>query len=112
MTSSFSNKSDILYYIQISLVSHSLVKSEDSEDPDTTLDGRFKSRLHGRNPDVCCSSPQLDQVQESARPQENDAVFKTVGERFMVKEESAASVGTRPWTPEGRSLTLSIAFML
>ncbi|GBO22237.1 hypothetical protein AVEN_153958-1, partial [Araneus ventricosus] len=33
-------------------------------------------------------------------------------ERFMVKEESAASVVTRPWTPEGRSLTLSIAFML
>ncbi|GBL88418.1 hypothetical protein AVEN_255500-1, partial [Araneus ventricosus] len=32
--------------------------------------------------------PQLDQVQESARPQ------KTIGERFMVKEESAASVGT------------------
>ncbi|GBN11050.1 hypothetical protein AVEN_40460-1, partial [Araneus ventricosus] len=47
--------------------------------------------------------PQLDQVQKSARP---------IGERFMVKEESAASVGTRPWTPEGRSLTLSIAFML
>ncbi|GBN21635.1 hypothetical protein AVEN_151797-1 [Araneus ventricosus] len=23
---------------------------------------------------------------------------------LMVKEESAASVGTRPWTPEGRSL--------
>ncbi|GBM28994.1 hypothetical protein AVEN_40747-1 [Araneus ventricosus] len=50
--------------------------------------------------------PQLDQVQEFARPQ------KTIDERFMVKEESAASVGTRPWTPEGRSLTLSIAFML
>ncbi|GBN63704.1 hypothetical protein AVEN_260325-1 [Araneus ventricosus] len=50
--------------------------------------------------------PQLDQVQESARPQ------KTIGERFMVKEESAACVGTRPWTTEGRSLTLSIAFML
>ncbi|GBN06118.1 hypothetical protein AVEN_218449-1 [Araneus ventricosus] len=46
-------------------------------------------------------NPQLDQVQESAK-----------GERFMVKEESAASVGRRPWTPEGRSLTLSIAFML
>ncbi|GBM69732.1 hypothetical protein AVEN_13918-1 [Araneus ventricosus] len=30
----------------------------------------------------------LDQVQESTRPQ------KTIGERFMVKEESAASVGT------------------
>ncbi|GBM30263.1 hypothetical protein AVEN_26169-1 [Araneus ventricosus] len=39
-------------------------------------------------------------------------IGKTIGERFMVKEESAASVGTRPWTPEGRSLTLSIAFML
>ncbi|GBN61261.1 hypothetical protein AVEN_191698-1 [Araneus ventricosus] len=39
-------------------------------------------------------------------------ISKTIGERFMVKEESAASVGTRPWTPEGRSLTLSIAFML
>ncbi|GBM64726.1 hypothetical protein AVEN_205924-1 [Araneus ventricosus] len=39
-----------------------------------------------------CSSPQLDQVQESARPQ------KTIGERFMVKEESAASVGNRPRT--------------
>ncbi|GBN68443.1 hypothetical protein AVEN_156164-1 [Araneus ventricosus] len=50
-------------------------------------------------------TPQLDHVQESALPQ------KTIGERFMVKEESAASVGTRPWTPEGRSLTLSIAFM-
>ncbi|GBM63828.1 hypothetical protein AVEN_193630-1 [Araneus ventricosus] len=36
----------------------------------------------------------------------------TIGVRFMVEEESAASVGTRPWTPEGRSLTLSIAFML
>ncbi|GBO11864.1 hypothetical protein AVEN_212944-1, partial [Araneus ventricosus] len=36
----------------------------------------------------------------------------TIGERFMVKEESAAYVGTRPWTPEGRILTLSIAFML
>ncbi|GBN93012.1 hypothetical protein AVEN_204112-1 [Araneus ventricosus] len=36
----------------------------------------------------------------------------TENERFMVKEESAASVGTRPWTPEGRSLTLSIAFVL
>ncbi|GBM79972.1 hypothetical protein AVEN_122561-1 [Araneus ventricosus] len=46
-----------------------------------------------------CELP--DQVQESARPQKS--------ERFMVKEESAASVGTRPWTPEGRSLTLSIA---
>ncbi|GBM34047.1 hypothetical protein AVEN_162225-1 [Araneus ventricosus] len=33
-------------------------------------------------------SPQLDQVQESTRPQQ------TIGERFMVKEESAASVGT------------------
>ncbi|GBN30157.1 hypothetical protein AVEN_52499-1 [Araneus ventricosus] len=48
-----------------------------------------------------------NQVQESARsPTEN------IGERFMVKEKSAASVGTRPWTPEGRSLTFSIAFML
>ncbi|GBM80322.1 hypothetical protein AVEN_103928-1 [Araneus ventricosus] len=46
--------------------------------------------------------PQLDQVHEFARP----------GERFLVKEESAASVDTRPWTPEGRSLTLSIVFML
>ncbi|GBN00812.1 hypothetical protein AVEN_208709-1 [Araneus ventricosus] len=45
--------------------------------------------------------PQLDQVQESAK-----------SERFMVKEESAASVGTRSWTPEGRSLTLSFAFVL
>ncbi|GBO32887.1 hypothetical protein AVEN_213134-1 [Araneus ventricosus] len=36
----------------------------------------------------------------------------TENERFMVKEESAASVGNRPWTPEGKSLTLSIAFML
>ncbi|GBM08730.1 hypothetical protein AVEN_9890-1, partial [Araneus ventricosus] len=25
----------------------------------------------------------------------------TIGERFMAKEENAASVGTRPWTPEG-----------
>ncbi|GBL91495.1 hypothetical protein AVEN_136964-1 [Araneus ventricosus] len=51
--------------------------------------------------------PQLDQVQESARLQKI-----TIGERFVVKEESAASVGTRPWTPEGRCLTLTIAFML
>ncbi|GBN42863.1 hypothetical protein AVEN_855-1 [Araneus ventricosus] len=36
----------------------------------------------------------------------------TIGERFMVKEESAASVGNRPWTPEERSPTLSVAFML
>ncbi|GBN23067.1 hypothetical protein AVEN_233989-1 [Araneus ventricosus] len=73
-------------------------------------------------------SPQLDQVQESARLQEirtsaglskrflfSSSIQEsrwTIGERFMVKEESAASVGTRPWTPEGRSLTLSIAFML
>ncbi|GBN25333.1 hypothetical protein AVEN_101701-1 [Araneus ventricosus] len=55
-----------------------------------------------------CSSPQLDQVQESARPQK----IKTIGERFMVKEESAASVDTRPRTHEGRSLALSTAFML
>ncbi|GBM67147.1 hypothetical protein AVEN_195007-1 [Araneus ventricosus] len=48
------------------------------------------------------SSPQLDQVQSPLAH----------SERFMVKEESAASVGTRPWTPEGRSLILSIAFML
>ncbi|GBM55851.1 hypothetical protein AVEN_99383-1 [Araneus ventricosus] len=53
-------------------------------------------------------SPQLDQVHESARPQK----INTIGERFIVKEDSATSVGTRPWTPEGRSLTLSIAFML
>ncbi|GBM09596.1 hypothetical protein AVEN_29443-1 [Araneus ventricosus] len=50
--------------------------------------------------------PQLDQVQESVRP------LQTIGERFMEKEVSAASVGTRPWTPEGRSLPLSIALML
>ncbi|GBO24002.1 hypothetical protein AVEN_27848-1, partial [Araneus ventricosus] len=50
--------------------------------------------------------PQLDQVQESARPQ------NTIGERFMVKEESAVSDGTRHWTPKGRSLTLSFAFIL
>ncbi|GBN67668.1 hypothetical protein AVEN_206616-1 [Araneus ventricosus] len=37
-----------------------------------------------------CCSPQLDQVQESARPQK----INTIDERFMVKEESAASVGT------------------
>ncbi|GBM59700.1 hypothetical protein AVEN_181695-1, partial [Araneus ventricosus] len=43
---------------------------------------------------------QLDQVQETARPQKitNHAVSNVIGERFMVKEESAASVGTRPWT--------------
>ncbi|GBL63794.1 hypothetical protein AVEN_143929-1, partial [Araneus ventricosus] len=35
----------------------------------------------------------------------------TENERFMVKEESAASVG-RPWTPEARSLPLAIAFMI
>ncbi|GBN73547.1 hypothetical protein AVEN_255111-1 [Araneus ventricosus] len=60
-----------------------------------------------RNAYTRLECPQLEQVQESARPQRN-----TIGERFMVKEEGAASVGTRPWTPEGRSLTLSIAFML
>ncbi|GBN89721.1 NPC1-like intracellular cholesterol transporter 1 [Araneus ventricosus] len=37
---------------------------------------------------------------------------KTIGERFMVKEESAASVGTRPWTPEGRSLTFHCLYAL
>ncbi|GBO30275.1 hypothetical protein AVEN_174872-1, partial [Araneus ventricosus] len=51
---------------------------------------------------------QLDQVQESARPQKTN----TIGERFMAKEESAASIDTRPWTPEGRSLNLTIAFLL
>ncbi|GBO08425.1 hypothetical protein AVEN_259886-1 [Araneus ventricosus] len=45
------------------------------------------------------SSPQLAKVQESARPQ------KTIGERFMVQKVSAASVGTRPSTPEGRSVS-------
>ncbi|GBN56776.1 hypothetical protein AVEN_58555-1 [Araneus ventricosus] len=50
-------------------------------------------------------------AQSSARP--NPKVRSpTENERFMVKEESAASVGTRPWTPEGRSLTLYIVFML
>ncbi|GBM71427.1 hypothetical protein AVEN_185732-1 [Araneus ventricosus] len=44
----------------------------------------------------------------SARPSPRVSL-PTENERFMVKEESAASVGTRPWTPEGRSLTLSIA---
>ncbi|GBO43662.1 hypothetical protein AVEN_206663-1 [Araneus ventricosus] len=55
-----------------------------------------------------CSSPQIDQVQESPRPQ------KIQNYRLAIhgKGGSAASVGTRPWTPEGRSLTLSIAFML
>ncbi|GBM64326.1 hypothetical protein AVEN_253425-1 [Araneus ventricosus] len=62
--------------------------------------------------------PQLDQVQESARPQKitnQPRTFKeitNIDERFMVKEESATSVCTRRWTPEGRSLALSIAFML
>ncbi|GBN11268.1 hypothetical protein AVEN_268837-1 [Araneus ventricosus] len=47
----------------------------------------------------------------SARP--SPRVRRPTGnERFMVKEESAASVETRPWMPEGRSLTLPIAFML
>ncbi|GBO17214.1 hypothetical protein AVEN_221151-1, partial [Araneus ventricosus] len=41
--------------------------------------------------------PRLDQIQESAHPQKT----KTIGERFIVKEESAASVGSGPWTPEG-----------
>ncbi|GBN09107.1 hypothetical protein AVEN_162072-1 [Araneus ventricosus] len=58
-----------------------------------------------------CSSPPLDQVQESARTQKI-AESNTIGERLMVKEESAASVGARPWTPEGRSLPLSIALIL
>ncbi|GBN88240.1 hypothetical protein AVEN_94542-1 [Araneus ventricosus] len=43
---------------------------------------------------------------------EKIAVSNTIGERVMLKEDSATSVGTRPWTQEGRSLTLSIAFML
>ncbi|GBN16034.1 hypothetical protein AVEN_253300-1 [Araneus ventricosus] len=52
---------------------------------------------------------QLDQVQESARPQKIQNCRRTIhGEGG----ESLAAVGTRPWTPEGRSLTLSIAFML
>ncbi|GBM92699.1 hypothetical protein AVEN_5886-1 [Araneus ventricosus] len=45
-------------------------------------------------------------------PRVRSPTENTIGERFMAKEESAASVGTRPWTPEGRSLTLSISFML
>ncbi|GBM47847.1 hypothetical protein AVEN_91834-1 [Araneus ventricosus] len=36
----------------------------------------------------------------------------TIGERFMVKEKSAAFASTRPWTQEGRGLTLSIASMI
>ncbi|GBN57125.1 hypothetical protein AVEN_188891-1, partial [Araneus ventricosus] len=47
----------------------------------------------------------------SARPSPR-VCSPTDNERFMVKEESVASVGTRPWTPEGRSRTLSFAFML
>ncbi|GBO34052.1 hypothetical protein AVEN_183623-1, partial [Araneus ventricosus] len=53
-------------------------------------------------------SPRVRLPTENPEP----ALDYTIGERFMVKEESAASVSTRPWTPEGRSLTLSIAFML
>ncbi|GBM06657.1 hypothetical protein AVEN_190876-1 [Araneus ventricosus] len=73
----------------------------------------FSNRLSRRRD--TSFQPQLDQVQESARPEKitnQCRTFNTIGERLMVKEESEASVGTRPWTPEGRSLTLSIAFML
>ncbi|GBL90806.1 hypothetical protein AVEN_215543-1 [Araneus ventricosus] len=67
---------------------------------------------------ACCCCFLFHLLQSSARPSprvrsptENHKSL-TIGERFMVKEESAASVGTRPWTPEGRSLTLPIAFIL
>ncbi|GBN36203.1 hypothetical protein AVEN_188144-1, partial [Araneus ventricosus] len=56
--------------------------------------------------------PQLDHVQESARPEKITDQLRTIGERFMVKEESAASVGTRPWAPDERSLTVSFEFLL
>ncbi|GBO26827.1 hypothetical protein AVEN_13181-1 [Araneus ventricosus] len=75
------------------------------------LGGKELAILRGMN-------PQLDQVRESARPQKitnqrrTFKEVKTIGERFMVKQESAASVCTRPWMPEGRSLTLSIVFMI
>ncbi|GBN99976.1 hypothetical protein AVEN_43364-1 [Araneus ventricosus] len=51
-------------------------------------------------------------LESSARPSPRVHSPIEEKERFMVKEESAASVDTKPWTPEGRSLPLSIAFML
>ncbi|GBN34144.1 hypothetical protein AVEN_268665-1 [Araneus ventricosus] len=57
----------------------------------------------------------IAQDESSARPSlrvRTPTENKTIGEGFMVKEESETSVGTRPWTPEGRSVTLSIVFML
>ncbi|GBM66539.1 hypothetical protein AVEN_179163-1 [Araneus ventricosus] len=59
-------------------------------------------------PGKCCPSS----ARPSPRVRPPTENHNTIGERFMINEESAASVGTRPWTPEGRSLTLSIAFML
>ncbi|GBO40613.1 hypothetical protein AVEN_109120-1, partial [Araneus ventricosus] len=57
-------------------------------------------------------SPRVRSPTENHEPAQDLAVSKTIGERFMVKEESADSVGIRPRTPEGRSRTLSIAFIL
>ncbi|GBM18506.1 hypothetical protein AVEN_48739-1, partial [Araneus ventricosus] len=57
-------------------------------------------------------SPRVRSPTENHEPAQDLAVSKTIGERFMVKEESASSADTRPWTPEGRSLPLSTAFML
>ncbi|GBM60949.1 hypothetical protein AVEN_192400-1 [Araneus ventricosus] len=56
--------------------------------------------------------PAQDYQRGSSSPATYMRADGPIGERLMVKEESAASVGTRPWMPEGRSLTLSIDFML
>ncbi|GBM91062.1 hypothetical protein AVEN_270721-1 [Araneus ventricosus] len=52
-----------------------------------------------------CSSPQLDQVQESARPQKNYR-------RTIHGKGGECSFCWQTLEPEGRSLPLSIAFML
>ncbi|GBL93660.1 hypothetical protein AVEN_25648-1 [Araneus ventricosus] len=57
------------------------------------------------------SSPQLDQVQESPRPQKIQNYRRAIRGKGG-GDGSVASVATKPWTPEGRSLTLSIVFML
>ncbi|GBM01919.1 hypothetical protein AVEN_269532-1 [Araneus ventricosus] len=63
---------------------------------------------HGGLQSSARPSPRVRSPTENHEP----AQYFQRDKRFMVKEESTASVGTRFWTPEGRSLTLSIAFML
>ncbi|GBL80787.1 hypothetical protein AVEN_26226-1 [Araneus ventricosus] len=71
----------------------------------------FVSLVQGKSEVAVSSFSSEVSAQSSARPSPRIR-SPTENERFMVKEESAASIGTRLWTPEGRSLTLSIAFML